>query len=650
VIASEALMRLPKLLAVAVVLVALSATADAATLYVSLSGNNANAGTLAAPFRTLNWAGAKAKAGDTVYVRGGVYNETVNIMARGTAAAPIIFRSYPGETAIYDGTGLNTTVLFSLNQTDYVTASNFEIRNASNIAVSGWMTTHTSFIDNVVHHAQRNGIYFGYDAPGSSSDATIKGNQVYNCVLENTAHAMNGGWASTLSIHHTERAVVENNKVWNNDGEAIAVILSNNVTVTRNETYDNFSQGVFLDNARNNVVDGNLIYSTGNTRYFRDGYPGMGIAIANESYDYSNPSTGNTIINNIIVNTRWGFLYGNFENGGGLKNTVIANNTFYKSSTELININQDTHANSVVQNNIFYQVGGTGVAVLQGTGVTFRNNHWYGGNPSGNTAGAGDVYGNPAFVNAGGVRAADYKLTASSMAIAKAIDLSSTVRSDYFGKTRVAPFDMGAHQFSTGVAAADTQAPTAPANLRAVSGDAGRVDLVWNAATDNVGVSAYVVTRNGVALATIAGTAWSDLGVSAATRYSYQVTARDAAGNTSAASNMLDLAFDTSHAQTTDAEAPTAPSALRAGTVTTDTVELTWAPSTDNVGVASYRVYRGNLLVRSVTKGTRVTDVARTAGTTYRYHIVAFDAAGNRSASSEVIVVKTKSARMRSVR
>lgn len=632
-----------KLIAAAFSLVLFSATANAATLYVSLSGNNANAGTQAAPFRTLTWAGVKAKPGDTVYVRGGVYNENVNIMSVGTAAAPILFRSYPGETAIYDGTGLSNTVLFSLNETDYVEASNFEIRNASNIAVSGWMTKHTTFRNNVVHHAVRNGIYFGYDSPGMSSDATIEGNQVYNCVLENSAHAMQGGWASTVTVDLTERALVANNRIWNNDGEAVAVILSNNVTVTGNENYDNFSQGVYLDNARFNKVDGNLIYSTGNTRYFRDGYPGMGIAIANEYYDYSNPSSDNTIINNIIVNTRWGFLYGNFERGGGLKNTVIANNTFYKSSQAMIEIWQDAHANSVVENNVFYQVGGTAVATLEGSGVTFRHNNWYGGTPTGATAGAGDVYGNPAFANAGGLRAIDYKLTASSMAIAKALDLGTTVRTDFFGATRVAPFDMGAHQFSVAGATADTQAPNAPANLRPVSGDSSRVDIAWNAATDNVAVTGYTILRNGTAVGTTASLSFSDTAVVSGTKYSYQIVARDAAGNQSTGSNLLELAFNNSHAETPDTTAPTAPAELHAGVVTSNSIELVWSPSTDDVAVARYKVYRDGAFMKNVT-GTTVIDGSRGSMKTYRYYVVAMDAAGNFSARSNTIVVTTKAA------
>lgn len=625
-----------KAFAVTGLLVAIGSSANAANLYVSLSGNNANAGTLAAPFRTLNWASVKAKPGDVVYVRGGVYNETVNIMSKGTAVAPILFSSYPGETAIFDGTGLSGTVLFSLNQTEYVQASGFEVRNASNIAVSGWMTKHTSFINNVVHDAVRNGIYFGYDSPGVSSDAVIEGNQVYNCVKENSAHAMQGGWASTVTVNHTERARVEGNKVWNNDGEAIAVILSNNVTVAGNETWDNYSQGVFIDNAKYNVVEGNLIYSTGNTRYFRDGYPGMGIAVANEYYDYSNPSSDNKIINNIVVNTRWGFLYGNFQAGGGLKNTIVANNTFYKSSTALIDIWQDTHSNSVIENNIFYQVGGAAVSGLSGSGVTFRNNLWYGGTPTGAMAGAGDVYGNPAFVNPGGLNAGDYKLTAGSLAIARALDLSSIVQSDHFGTARVTPFDIGAHQFSIG----DQQAPTAPANLRPVSGTATSIDLAWNAATDNIAVTGYTIKRNGATVATIAGTTWIDTGVTGGTKYSYQIFARDAAGNLSAGSNVLSVAWDKSHAEV-DSESPTAPGPLRTAIITTNSIQLWWDASQDNVGVTRYKVYRDGVLLSS-THTAEITDTGLTPGTSYRYFVFAVDAAGNASDRTASLVVKTQ--------
>ena len=89
---------------------------------------------------------------------------------------------------------------------------------------------------------------------------------------------------------------------------------------------------------------------------------------------------------------------------------------------------------------------------------------------------------------------------------------------------------------------ADTQPPTAPGRPTAtVSGTT--VTLTWAAATDDVGVRTYEIRRGGTAVGTVTGTATTppattfvDSGLAANTAYSYSVVARDAQGNTSAAS------------------------------------------------------------------------------------------------------------------
>jgi chitodextrinase len=84
----------------------------------------------------------------------------------------------------------------------------------------------------------------------------------------------------------------------------------------------------------------------------------------------------------------------------------------------------------------------------------------------------------------------------------------------------------------------DSEAPTAPANLNADAVSHDRVDLTWDAATDNVGVTGYEVFRDGLSIATLgAVSGYSDTGVAAATEYDYTVEAIDAAGNRSVASN-----------------------------------------------------------------------------------------------------------------
>ena len=85
----------------------------------------------------------------------------------------------------------------------------------------------------------------------------------------------------------------------------------------------------------------------------------------------------------------------------------------------------------------------------------------------------------------------------------------------------------------------DTMKPSAPGNLTAVAASATQVNLGWDASTDNVGVTAYMITRNGSALTTVGGTTttYSDTTASPNTTYTYSVTATDAAGNVSDPSN-----------------------------------------------------------------------------------------------------------------
>jgi chitodextrinase len=67
-------------------------------------------------------------------------------------------------------------------------------------------------------------------------------------------------------------------------------------------------------------------------------------------------------------------------------------------------------------------------------------------------------------------------------------------------------------------------------------------------------------------------------------------------------------------------------------------VSLAWQPSTDNVGVVGYRVFRnGALLVTTTANGW--TDQTASTGVAYSYSVVAFDAAGNVSSPSNTTTV-----------
>ncbi len=61
----------------------------AATYYIAKNGSDANPGTLEKPFATINKGCSVLTAGDTLYIRGGIYQMTVYESTDGTASRRI---------------------------------------------------------------------------------------------------------------------------------------------------------------------------------------------------------------------------------------------------------------------------------------------------------------------------------------------------------------------------------------------------------------------------------------------------------------------------------------------------------------------------------------------------------------------------------
>jgi hypothetical protein len=92
-----------------------------------------------------------------------------------------------------------------------------------------------------------------------------------------------------------------------------------------------------------------------------------------------------------------------------------------------------------------------------------------------------------------------------------------------------------------------------------------------------------------------------------------------------------------------DTEPPTAPTNLIANAVSYSLVTLNWDPSTDNVGVEGYYVYRedqGTAPIASIVT-TTYSDGTVKARRTYSYYVKAYDAAGNISDPSNTATVTT---------
>ena len=182
----------------------------------------------------------------------------------------------------------------------------------------------------------------------------------------------------------------------------------------------------------------------------------------------------------------------------------------------------------------------------------------------------------------------------------------------------------------------DTEAPTVPAGLAATATDQSHVSLTWSASADNVGVTGYTVYRNGIGVGTVGTPGFTDSSLTAGTTYAYTVDAFDAAGNHSSQSSSVSVTTPSF-----DSQPPTIPGGLAATATAWDTVSLTWTPSTDDVGVTGYTVYR-NAVPVATSPTASYTDTGLAASSSYAYTVDAFDAAGNHAAQSSPVLVTTK--------
>ncbi len=93
--------------------------------------------------------------------------------------------------------------------------------------------------------------------------------------------------------------------------------------------------------------------------------------------------------------------------------------------------------------------------------------------------------------------------------------------------------------------------------------------------------------------------------------------------------------------QPADTTPPTVPTGFTAVAVSSSEIELNWSPSTDNVRVVGYNIYRNGSLVASVTTGTSYSDTNLNASTTYSYSVSAYNTANIESAQSTPSVAAT---------
>ncbi|MEW5868715.1 MAG: right-handed parallel beta-helix repeat-containing protein [Chloroflexota bacterium] len=321
-----------------------AAPTTGASYYVAPTGEDANPGTLEEPWQTIQKAADTLLAGDTVYIRAGVYPERVLPQNSGSPGSQITYTAYPGEQPIIDGAAI--TLPDDL-------AGLFEISGKSHIRVSGLRAI------NAGPHRD-NAAFLVLD----SSDITIQ-----NTSTSNTSSSGIGVWDS-------QNILIEGNRVElagvGGGQECITMAISSGFTIRNNTVIDCHKEGICTkDGSSAGQVYGNRVSRSQAVNIYVDAWdkPTHDIHLFQNVASDSIESSGFTVAS---------------EMGGLLSNIRLENNIAYHNATYGIEISTCCSASHPMQsiailNNTLYANGvdwGGGLIAdnPQAQDVVLRNN------------------------------------------------------------------------------------------------------------------------------------------------------------------------------------------------------------------------------------------------------------------------------------
>jgi len=432
--------------------------AFATSIYIAPTGNDTTGnGTIGNPYFTLTKAATVAVAGDTVYARGGTYpaSRIECISCSGTAGNPITFTNYPGEKAVFDGTGatfVEWDVLLGIVNCSYVVVDGYEFKNAlpTTLHVDGICICGASNVtvrNCIVHEVGEDGFII------RGNNILIENNEIYRAVLTNLNGAMgSSGWSCGIATARTgsvgdTNVTIRNNYVHDVWGEGINGLCSDGTIIEGNTVVDSYSVSYYLDNAKNAVIRNNVAYNTPTGEHRRNGNLPNGLLMATERYKgWTAVNSDNIqIYNNLFQRGSSGISF--WQSNGDYHNLKIYHNTIVAPEGAGVSIDSaSTTVGNELKNNIIYGTYSNGNPSYWVTSY----NDWPNGVP---TIGAhpNSFAANPLFVNPVQTDIPNgFKLGGGSPCINTGTAVGITT--DFFGTTRDSQPDVGFYEYVGGPA------------------------------------------------------------------------------------------------------------------------------------------------------------------------------------------------------
>ncbi len=265
-------------------------TGSGTCYYVATNGSDANPGTSALPFRTIQQAASVVRAGDGVLVGDGVYSGGITISASGTAANWIVFKAAHRWAAVIDGNNFSISSDVAVRG-NYIRIEGFEVRRSDRSGVEA---------------------YNGNELQATSHDVMIVGNHIHDigriCTDDTGGRTGVDVYASNVTvdgnlIHDIGRLA---------PGEQGCSPSSTN--------YQNHDHGIYAAVGDNTIIRNNVFYNCIRGwpihRYSGGGATMAGFYVLNNTFDTPNPwKAGQVII------------------GGITNGLVISNNIFNHPTT-----------------------------------------------------------------------------------------------------------------------------------------------------------------------------------------------------------------------------------------------------------------------------------------------------------------------------
>jgi hypothetical protein len=514
-----------------------SSLADSQSVFVSTSGNDNNPGTELLTWRHIQHACDSARAGDTVYVKGGIYNEKITVNVSGNAAQGFItFMAFPDNSVIIDGSAITGDQIIFVKNKNYIRFEGFELRNNLNqtFGTGVWVQgygDHIELLNNRIHDmraAAGGGDAMGISVYGSDpalpiSHVVVAGNSIFNCEPGHSESLVMNGNVDSFYIFNNVVHDVNNIGIVMIGGEKTSSNTSNDmarngicrgniVYHARSQYGGGYAAGIYVDGGQNILVERNIVHECDlgiEVGCENHGKVASGM-IVRENLLYNNdkrglsfggynyPTTGtvassiftnNTVFNNDILHTDEGELY--IEHA---QNCTVKNNIFYSSNqTKLLTTAFGNSTGNVLDYNLYYGPVGEGSVTIDWNGTVYTG---FSSFRTGASQDAHSIFADPQFVSTN-LPVPDLHVNSGSPAIDMGDPslIPAPGEFDFEGSARIvgARVDAGAYEYYV------AHPVPAPPVLIAAEGSPASLTLSWHSSSLATGYHAQISTDTGFA-------------------------------------------------------------------------------------------------------------------------------------------------------